>query len=44
VWQDANTGETIEVTNPATGDVIGTIAWAAKVLASPSKNYFMSDT
>lgn len=28
IWRDADTGATLAVTNPATGAVIGTIAWA----------------
>ncbi|AOH82901.1 NAD-dependent succinate-semialdehyde dehydrogenase [Sphingomonas panacis] len=31
VWRAADTGETLDVTNPATGAVIGTIAWAGAV-------------
>ena len=31
VWGAADTGETLDVTNPATGTVIGTIAWAGSV-------------
>jgi len=31
VWRAADTGETLDVTNPATGTVIGTIAWAGSV-------------
>lgn len=28
LWQSADSGDTLDVTNPATGAVIGTIAWA----------------